>query len=124
MHQGYAPDVVAKSWGEKIGFYFDDATHGDPGWTDNYSFFRRFFTSDAIVCGDDFAGGWPDIVKNVYRISTELDVPLFVIGRVWAFSLKRDTRIEDAIDHIYPKLRGVSTTTVHNGITQHTKSTS
>lgn len=108
IHQGFAPDVVKDDWAEQIGFYFDDATHGDPGWTDNFTFFEPFFTKDAIICGDDFAGGWPDIVRNVYHLSADLDAKLFVVGRVWAFTQTDDARIENAIDSAFPRLKGVS----------------
>ncbi|MEP4197312.1 MAG: hypothetical protein ABJL99_16950 [Aliishimia sp.] len=107
VHQGFAPDIVRDAWAEEIGFYFDDATHGDPGWSDNYAFFAPFFTQDAIICGDDFAGGWPDIVRNVYDISDKLQVKLFVVGRVWAFTRSDDTRISEAIDNVFPKLKGL-----------------
>lgn len=107
IHEGFAPDVVRVKWSDRIGFYFDDATHGDPGWTDNYKFFSPFFTRDAIVCGDDFAGGWPDIVRNVHRITEGGQMTLFVIGRVWAFTAEDDHRIARAVNSVYPKLEGV-----------------
>lgn len=107
IHEGFAPDVVRDTWTDRIGFYFDDATHGDPGWTDNYKFFSPYFTRDAIICGDDFAGGWPDIVRNVYRITEDGQMTLFVIGRVWAFTAEDDHRIADAVHSIYPGLKGV-----------------
>lgn len=106
VHQGFAPDTVRDTWTDPIGFYFDDATHGDPGWSDNYTFFARFFTDDAIVCGDDFAGGWPDIVRNVSRITERLGVRLYVVGRVWAFSRKDDERIANAVHDAFPRLKG------------------
>ncbi len=106
VHQGFAPDVVRQSWRAPIGFYFDDATHGDPGWSDNFSFFSPFFTEDAIVCGDDFAGGWPDIVRNVYDITDRLGVRLFVVGRVWAFAMQDEARIENAVHAAFPRLKG------------------
>jgi hypothetical protein len=109
VHEGFAPDVVLKTWSEKIGFYFDDATHGDPGWTNNYAFFSKFFSDDAIICGDDFAGGWPDIIRNVYKISEEFGVRLFVIGRVWALARQNDARIQDVVDSIFPTLKGMTT---------------
>lgn len=105
VHQGFAPDIVRPSWTDTIGFYFDDATHGDPGWSQNYNFFSPFFADDAIVCGDDFAGGWPDIVRNVYDITTRANLNLFVIGRVWAFTRRGEERIENAVHRAFPKLR-------------------
>ncbi len=118
IHEGYAPDVVKDTWQEQIGFYFDDATHGDPGWTDNYQFFSPYFTKDAIICGDDFAGGWPHIVANVYKITEEAELTLFVIGRVWAFTHEDDTRIADAINAAFPHLRGVKLSVSHGGKTR------
>jgi hypothetical protein len=113
VHEGYAPDVVKETWSEQIGFYFDDATHGDPGWTDNYEFFSPFFTNDAIVCGDDFAGGWPDIVRNVYQITEDAGLKLFVIGRVWAFTGVDDSRIANAVHDAFPKLQGCELVVKH-----------
>lgn len=113
IHQGFAPDVVTATWSEKIGFYFDDATHGDPGWTNNYDFFSPFFTEDAIICGDDFAGGWPDIVRNVYKITDAVDAKLYVVGRVWAFTRTDDSRIAGAINAAFPKLEGLELEVKH-----------
>lgn len=118
IHQGFAPDVVKDTWSAPIGFYFDDATHGDPGWSDNYNFFSPFFTNDAIVCGDDFAGGWPDIVRNVYDITDRLGARLYVVGRVWAFAVKDDGRIASAVHDAFPKLRGTEFE-VRHGDTAH-----
>jgi hypothetical protein len=115
VHQGFAPDVVRGTWKEKIGFYFDDATHGDPGWSNNYAFFSPFFADDAIICGDDFAGGWPDIITNVYRIAEEYGARLFVIGRVWALARKGEERIQSVVDQLYPGLAGVEVLTTHAG---------
>lgn len=115
VHQGFAPDVVRKTWSEPIGFYFDDATHGDPGWTDNFEFFSRFFTRDAVVCGDDFAGGWPDIPENVTRIAREWDVGLYVLGRVWAMTRTDEDRIVTAAGEVQPALRGATLEVEHGG---------
>lgn len=116
VHEGFAPGVVKGDWSERIGFYFDDATHGDPGWTDNYKFFSPFFTRDAIVCGDDFAGGWPDIVRNVHRITEDGQMTLFVIGRVWAFTAEDEHRIANAVHEIYPRLKGVEFEVRHGDV--------
>ncbi len=113
VHQGYAPDIVEDTWKEDIGFYFDDATHGDPGWTNNFDFFSKFFNDETIICGDDFASGWPDIVRNVYKYANDWDVKLYVIGRVWAMARKDEARIEKAIDKAFPKLKGVNISTNH-----------
>ena len=113
VHQGFAPDVVKDTWSEQIGFYFDDATHGDPGWSDNFDFFSRFFTEDAIICGDDFAGGWPDIANNVTRMSKDWGVGLYVIGRVWAMTRTDESRIVDAATATMPKLAGATIEAAH-----------
>lgn len=114
VHEGFAPDVVRDSWSEPIGFYFDDATHGDPGWSNNFDFFSRFFTEDAIVCGDDFAGGWPDIPRNVTRIAEDWGCELFVIGRVWAITRSRPERIATAVEETVPGLAGARLATQHD----------
>lgn len=118
VHQGFAPDVVEKKWNSEIGFYFDDATHGDPGWTNNYNHFSPFFTPNAIICGDDFASGWPDIVRNVYDITEAGGWSLYVIGRVWAFTPNDEARIETAIHDAFPRLRDFKLEVDH-GTTRH-----
>ena len=115
VYQGFAPDVVRGSWTEPVGFYFDDATHGNPGWQANYDFFSPYFTGDAIICGDDFAGGWPDVVRNVYDITAAAEASLFVIGRVWAFTFGDPDRISAAVHAAFPKLRGFDVTVRHCG---------
>lgn len=108
VHEGFAPDVVRDTWDEPIGFYFDDATHGDPGWSNNFDFFSQHFTEDAIVCGDDFAGGWPDIVNNVSAIAKSWGVGLYVMGRVWAMTRVDEKRIVAAAESANPGLAGAT----------------
>lgn len=113
VYEGFAPDVVRDTWSEEIGFYFDDATHGDPGWTNNFEFFSRFFAWDAIVCGDDFAGGWPDIPRNVTRIAKDWGVGVYVFGRVWAMTRDREDRIVAAATEAEPALEGATLDSAH-----------
>lgn len=113
VHEGFAPDVVRDTWSEPIGCYFDDATHGDPGWSDNFNFFSRFFTHDAIICGDDFAGGWPDIPRNVTRIADTWGVGLYVLGRLWAITRGDESRIVRAAERVDPALSGATVESVH-----------
>ena len=116
--QGFAPDVVIDSWKEKIGFYFDDATHGNPGWMNNYSFFKQHFTPGVIICGDDYASGWPDIVANVNQLCNEIGARRFVVGRVFAFAYQDENRIISAVDELFPNLRGVEIETTHESATR------
>ncbi|MCP4073718.1 MAG: hypothetical protein GY742_18630 [Hyphomicrobiales bacterium] len=116
VYKGYAPEIVRETWNDEIGFYFDDAVHGDPYWSNNFNFFSRFFNEETIICGDDFASGWPDIVRNVNRLADERCVNLFVIGRVWAIAYKGEQRIADAIDKMFPGLKGVDMVTSHSNI--------
>jgi hypothetical protein len=117
VHEGFAPDVVRDSWDQPIGFYFDDATHGDPGWSNNFDFFSQYFTEDAIVCGDDFAGGWPDIVNNVRAIAKSWGVGLYVMGRVWAMTRVDEQRIVAAADGANPGLAGANIDVMHAAYT-------
>src|SRR5690606_13020569 len=115
VHHGLAPAVVRDTWSEPIDLYFDDASHGEQGWTDNLVFFRPFFSPAAIVCGDDFAGGWPDIPENVSRIAREWGVGLYVLGRVWAMTRADEARIVAAAGEVEPDLRGATIEVVHGG---------
>ncbi len=108
VHEGFAPEVVRDSWSDPIGFYFDDATPVDPGWTDNFDFFSPFFTPDAIVCGDNFAGGWPDVTTNVTRIAADWNARVFVLGRVWAITPHDEDRIIAAAAEAEPVLAGAT----------------
>lgn len=112
VHEGFAPDVVRDTWSDQIGFYFNDATHGDPGWTDNFEFFQPFFTEDAVICGNDFAGGWPGVTRNVTRIADDWGVGLYVFGRVWAMTRVDEQRIVDAATEAEPVLAGATITSV------------
>lgn len=114
VHQGYSPTVVEDSWTDTIGLYFDDATHGNPNWLESFDFFAKSFADDVIMCGDDFASGWPDIITNVYDLRDRLGCTLYVIGRVWALTSERQNRIEEAVDSVFPNLSG-STVTVYRG---------
>jgi hypothetical protein len=81
--QGFSPDVVP-DWNERIDLFFDDATHGDPGFSNNVNFFLPFVTDQGILCGDDYASGWPDIVRVVNALADSWGVEPEVSGRVWA----------------------------------------
>lgn len=89
IHQGYSPDVVRDSWDKPIALYFDDATHVNPPWLANFTFFAKTFRPDAIISGDDFATGWPDVIRSVRGVAAGLGVEVFVLGRVWAMSHDR-----------------------------------
>tara|TARA_B100000242_G_scaffold290659_1_gene262466 strand:+ start:391 stop:1362 length:972 start_codon:yes stop_codon:yes gene_type:complete len=103
--EGYSPDVVKDSWDQKIDVYFDDATHGNPTWMENFLFYKPFFGDNTIICGDDFASGWPDIVKNVRQISNQYNQNFYVIGRLWAMGLsdKADLVVRNSIKNLYSK---------------------
>lgn len=81
--QGMSPNVM-KGWNEPIDLFFDDATHGDPGFTDSLAFYLPKLREGAIACGDDYAAGWPDIVAAVTRLARQWKTVPEVSGRVWA----------------------------------------
>lgn len=81
--QGWSPEVV-KDWDLPIDIFFDDATHGDPGFSENVNFFLPFVKQNSILCGDDYSSGWPDIVRVVDDLGEQWGVHPEVSGRVWA----------------------------------------
>ena len=81
--QGFSPDVMM-DWNEPIDMFFDDATHGNPGFTDSLEFYLPKLKPGGIASGDDFASGWPDIVKGVNDLGVKWKRRPEVIGRVWA----------------------------------------
>lgn len=85
--QGWSPDVV-QDWDAPIDLLFDDATHGDPGFSKNIDFFSRFLKNDGIIAGDDYASGWPDIIQVVNRTALSWGVEPEVCGRVWSMPYK------------------------------------
>lgn len=105
VHEGQSPNVVVDTWKDKIGFYFDDATRNDPEWSDNFNFFKPFFSEDCIICGGDFSGAWEVLLRNIYQYVDEHSLKLFVLGRVWAVTHKDDHRLEEAVDDVLPKLK-------------------
>ena len=87
--QGWSPEVV-KDWDLKIDMFFDDATHGDPGFSENVNFFLPFVKENSILCGDDYSSGWPDIVRVVDDLGEKWGVHPEVSGRVWAMRKPTD----------------------------------
>jgi len=81
--QGWSPQVMAGR-DEPIDMFFDDATHGDPGFTESLEHYVPLVKPGGIICGDDFASGWPDIVKNVYKLGDSIGGTPEVCGRVWS----------------------------------------
>lgn len=83
--QGMSPQVL-EGWSREIDMFFDDATHGDPGFSANVNFALPFVKSGGILCGDDYASGWPDIIRVVDSLAAERGVRPEVCGRVWAIT--------------------------------------
>lgn len=82
--QGWSPDIVRDMNLENINLFFDDATHGDPGFSESLSYYVPRVVEGGIVCGDDYAGGWPDIVKRVDELAESWGLEPEVAGRLWA----------------------------------------
>lgn len=81
--QGYAPDVV-QDWDKPIDLFFDDAAHGNPGFINNLNFFKEFVRPGSVLCGDDYALGSPDIVREVDTLAAQWRSRAEIVGRVWA----------------------------------------
>jgi predicted O-methyltransferase YrrM len=81
--QGMSPEVM-KDWNEPVDLFFDDATHGDPGFSESLEFYVPKLVPGGIAAGDDFASGWPNIVTGVSRLAEEWKTRPEIIGRVWA----------------------------------------
>lgn len=82
--QGYSPEIVSPTWKEEIDLYFDDGVHENPGFINNLNFWKKFVKPGGILCGDDYASGSPDIVREVDRLANFWGVQPEVMGRVWA----------------------------------------
>lgn len=81
--QGWSPTVM-QGRDEPINLFFDAATRGDPGFSESLAHYVPQVIPGGIVCGDDFAAGWPDIVRNVYSLGEEFGTSPEVSGRVWS----------------------------------------
>ncbi len=82
--QGWSPDIVQATWNRPIDLFFDDASHGNPGFINNINFFEPFIKPLGIICGDDYASGWPDIVREVDNLGQKWHLQPEIAGRVWA----------------------------------------
>jgi hypothetical protein len=81
---GYSPEIVSQTWKEEIDLYFDDGVHENPSFINNLNFWRKFVKPGGILCGDDYASGSPDIVREVDQLAYLWGVQPEVMGRVWA----------------------------------------
>ncbi len=81
--QGWSPDIVS-DWDRPIDMFFDDASHGNPGFTNNLNFFVPKVKPNGIICGDDYAVRWPTIVREVDSLASEWSTEVEIIGRVWS----------------------------------------
>jgi hypothetical protein len=98
--QGFSPDVM-KDWSDPIDLFFDDATHGDPGFSDSLNFYVPLVKTGGVICGDDYASGWPDIVRGVRKLAKDLGgAEPEVIGRVWAMVKPDCGRSVSITEHI------------------------
>jgi len=98
--QGWSPGIVSK-WDKTIDMFFDDASHGNPGFINNLNFFVPKIRPGGIVCGDDYASGWPDIVREVDNLAENWGVKPEIIGRVWSMI----NPIEDQRNTVYSTLQ-------------------
>lgn len=81
--QGYSPGIMG-DWNEPIDLFFDDATHGNPGFTESLDYYLPKLKPGGVACGDDYAPGWPDIVTGVVDLGKKWETRPEIIGRVWA----------------------------------------
>lgn len=81
--QGYSPGIMG-DWNEPIDLFFDDATHGNPGFTESLNFFLPKLKPGGVASGDDYASGWPDIVQGVSTLGADWGSRPEIIGRLWA----------------------------------------
>lgn len=81
--QGYSPGIMG-DWNETVDLFFDDATHGNPGFTESLNFFLPKLRPGGVASGDDYASGWPDIVNGVSALGREWGARPEIIGRLWA----------------------------------------
>jgi hypothetical protein len=82
-YQGFSPQILG-SWNESIDLFFDDATHGNPGFRESLDFYVPKLKPGGIAAGDDYATGWPDIITEVRSLGRTWKVQPEIIGRVWA----------------------------------------
>lgn len=87
--------------------FFDDATHGDPGFSENVNFFLPFVKEKSILCGDDYSSGWPDIVRVVDDLGEKWGVHPEVSGRVWA--MRKPVDGQDSSTDIFSSVSDNST---------------
>ena len=85
--QGRSPQVM-QGRDESIDMFFDDSSHREPRLPANLKHFVPLVKPGGIICGDDFASGWPSIVENVYKLADSMEVEPEVSGRIWSM-LKR-----------------------------------
>ncbi len=89
--QGWSPDVVRETWDKPIDLFFDDASHGNPGFINNLTFFEPFVKPGCVLCGDDYASGCPDIVHEIDKLAAGWGQQVTILGRVWALRKPRNT---------------------------------
>lgn len=83
--QGMSPSVM-QNWNGEIDLFFDDATHGRPGFTDSLDFYLPKLKAGGIASGDDYASGWPHIIAGVSDLGHRWGTRPEIIGRVWAMA--------------------------------------
>jgi hypothetical protein len=111
VHEGQVPDAVRDRLTDQVGLFFGGAWKGQDAWNKHMAFFADRWTDDAIICGDDFAGGIPEMVHAAYGLAAQKNAALFSVGRVWALALSGEDRIARAIASVYPRLAGVESIT-------------
>ena len=112
--QGFSPDVVS-DWDKPIDLYFDDAAHRNPDFANNLNFFNQHVKPDGVLCGDDYALGSPDIVREVDALGAQWNARPEVAGRVWALRKPAEgSETSEGVSALLPPLEGPQlTVTTH-----------
>jgi len=106
--QGYSPQDF-RDWDRPIDLYFEDAVHRNPVLRENLDFWTGFLKPGGIVCGHDYLGKFPDVVKEAHALGERLGCRLLHVESFWCLLPESAFRVLEVVETMTALERDVIT---------------
>ncbi|MCA3562476.1 MAG: class I SAM-dependent methyltransferase [Aestuariivirga sp.] len=80
--EGYSPRDFG-SWALPVDLVFEDSIHQNPILASNLLHWLKQLKDGGILCGHDYSDQWPDVIREVDRISRQRGAELHVVDSFW-----------------------------------------
>lgn len=100
--KGYSPAAAEALALDNLDVVFEDAAHNYDVLKQNIDYFYPRLNKGGIICGDDYSGSFPGVIRGVNELAEAIGVKPFVSGQVWA--IRKPDPDSDADQSLYARL--------------------